>query len=500
MSSAGSHRSDPLLSIAIATRNRAKYLGLQIPQLLASLAKLQFVDYEIVVSNNHSTDDTDDVLQSLSRSDSRVKPVKPPQAFDTAEESFDYVLQNTTGKYVWTLGDDDIPTLTGIEALLRAISDDSISIYVFNALGISNKGHQFSDRKYPCIGAEFKTSFLDLLMNVGLTYVLAGYSNTVFRRERYSSEIFRENFKRSKIYSHVTTLLDLFSDTTAKFINIPLTSYRRNSYAEGDQEHWKQFTERNNLFDHFPWTLGLARSLTALVAKGRLSFYSISQIIDQSDDNRFLWISEFMNYFAGQIWLDLVRRSRVRMTMQEFQECLGFLKNVIPEKWDLIFAFESLGRVYEGAPPLGTSNERFLKSAYQELRDLLNQRSFSLSCVFQVIYREDRIYFSHAGRCFYVLRSRINHVEPFKWIDYIEHPDVNVVNRADLFSNQSYRREDYQERLVDEHASRGATVYIQSNPDIPPTFGYAASRLLLKLVSRCFPRSIREKISHSLRK
>lgn len=90
----------PFLSILIPARNRCEYLRYAIQ----SAINLSAMDIEIIVSENHSTDDSLNVCNSFN--DKRLKIIKPPAPL-AMHENFEFLLKESTGEWVTFIGDDD---------------------------------------------------------------------------------------------------------------------------------------------------------------------------------------------------------------------------------------------------------------------------------------------------------------------------------------------------------------------------------------------------------
>lgn len=93
----------PKVSVVIPTRNRAGMM----PETLDSVLAQTFTDFEVIVSNNHSTDDTARVLSEYAARDGRVRPVMPPEP-GAAADNVNNGLRHATGDYVAILCDDDL--------------------------------------------------------------------------------------------------------------------------------------------------------------------------------------------------------------------------------------------------------------------------------------------------------------------------------------------------------------------------------------------------------
>ena len=102
----------PLFSVVIPTRNRANLLryGLQ------SALEQTFDDYEIVVSNNNSRDDTKAVVESFD--DKKVRYVETGRTLSMPDH-WEFALDHARGQYVTYLCDDD----AWCPAVLQRVAD-----------------------------------------------------------------------------------------------------------------------------------------------------------------------------------------------------------------------------------------------------------------------------------------------------------------------------------------------------------------------------------------
>jgi len=96
------------LSLAIPTYNRGATLDIQLHDLCSQLSKLNRNDIEIVIQDNCSPDSTSDICKVLIENFPQLK-IKYSQneknlGFDS---NVDLSIQNSVGKYVWVISDDD---------------------------------------------------------------------------------------------------------------------------------------------------------------------------------------------------------------------------------------------------------------------------------------------------------------------------------------------------------------------------------------------------------
>jgi glycosyltransferase involved in cell wall biosynthesis len=90
----------PFLSILIPTRNRGKYA----PFAVQSALNLSESDIEILVSDNHSNDETSQLLSVFS--DPRLKIFRPEKPLPM-HGNWEYLLSKAKGQWIYFLGDDD---------------------------------------------------------------------------------------------------------------------------------------------------------------------------------------------------------------------------------------------------------------------------------------------------------------------------------------------------------------------------------------------------------
>lgn len=106
----------PLLSILIPTRNRGAYVGFAVESCLNISCK----EIEVLVSDNHSDDDTASVLSKFN--DSRLRVFSPPSPL-AMHENWEFLLNKANGEWVYVLGDDDA-IFPYVVAELKAVASE----------------------------------------------------------------------------------------------------------------------------------------------------------------------------------------------------------------------------------------------------------------------------------------------------------------------------------------------------------------------------------------
>lgn len=106
----------PLFSIVIPTRNRAHLLK----YALESVVKQEFDDWEVIVSDNVSSDETSNLVASYL--DRRVRYVQPP-SYLPVHDHWNFAIRFARGQYLHMLGDDDCLASNALGAFAKMIEE-----------------------------------------------------------------------------------------------------------------------------------------------------------------------------------------------------------------------------------------------------------------------------------------------------------------------------------------------------------------------------------------
>jgi glycosyltransferase involved in cell wall biosynthesis len=108
--------SRPLLSICIATLNRAAYIGETLDSLIAQLRE----DVEIVVLDGGSSDGTQELLMQYRQRCPQLRYVRQ-EAPNGVDRDFDRTVELASGEYCWLTSDDDVLKIGGLARVLTAL-------------------------------------------------------------------------------------------------------------------------------------------------------------------------------------------------------------------------------------------------------------------------------------------------------------------------------------------------------------------------------------------
>ncbi|MFE9865987.1 glycosyltransferase family 2 protein [Streptomyces sp. NPDC005506] len=114
------HGSDPVVSVVIPCHDYARYL----PEAVSSVLAQTFRDWELVIVDDGSTDDTVEVTQSLiaCHPDRRIRLLQQANAGVSAARNTG--IEASTGRYILPLDADDVIAATMLEKTVGVLDSD----------------------------------------------------------------------------------------------------------------------------------------------------------------------------------------------------------------------------------------------------------------------------------------------------------------------------------------------------------------------------------------
>lgn len=120
----------PKVSVCLLVYNHANV----IESTLKTILDQSMGDYEIVVSDDCSTDGTWDLLVSMQTREPRIRPVRTPRNVGMAANA-NFAAQSTSGEYIALLHHDDLYRHDLLERWTRALDQFPDTGFVFNPYG-----------------------------------------------------------------------------------------------------------------------------------------------------------------------------------------------------------------------------------------------------------------------------------------------------------------------------------------------------------------------------
>lgn len=124
----------PLLTIAIPTWNRASYLEQNLAQLRSETYSVPPGQVELLISDNHSTDNTAQVVENAMREGLAIRYVRNSENIGWGR-NFTQCFELASGRYLLLLGDDDLLTDGALRLLLDRLSRTEYGVVCLGAYG-----------------------------------------------------------------------------------------------------------------------------------------------------------------------------------------------------------------------------------------------------------------------------------------------------------------------------------------------------------------------------
>ena len=126
----------PTVSIGLPIYNSEMFVR----EAIESLLKQTFGDFELIISDNASTDRTDAICHEYAAQDNRIRYIRQPENIG-ATANFHFVLEQAVGEYfMWAAG-DDMCEPTFIERLLAVFKvDEDVVLAMSDVRNISETG------------------------------------------------------------------------------------------------------------------------------------------------------------------------------------------------------------------------------------------------------------------------------------------------------------------------------------------------------------------------
>lgn len=213
-----------MVSIIIPTFNRAHLIG----STLRSISQQTYTDWECVVVDDGSTDDTAFVVQEYTSSDSRFKYfVRPDSMKKGANASRNYGYQKSSGAFVMWFDSDDIMHPEKIETQMKLLQSDASLDFCFDRFdNFSGDNYQIADPEH---AFDRNLEFTPTLENYLAAKVFWGTINVLGKRELFSKSIFKDGLKSGQEYYFFVSVLLENRGSRGAFINRTLCFRRIHS-------------------------------------------------------------------------------------------------------------------------------------------------------------------------------------------------------------------------------------------------------------------------------
>jgi glycosyltransferase involved in cell wall biosynthesis len=123
-------KKEPLFTVIIPVKNRANYLYYTLQTCIIQ----DYCNFQVIVSDDGSTDNLKEVVEEASRKDSRIKYVSPNNGLGVGmRDNFEYALNLISEGYVIALGGDDGLLPQSISKMAKILEDTKQSVISWSA-------------------------------------------------------------------------------------------------------------------------------------------------------------------------------------------------------------------------------------------------------------------------------------------------------------------------------------------------------------------------------
>jgi len=130
----------PNISIGIPVYNQVETIANTIESVLSQTNRPN----EIIISENHSTDGTKEIVESFS---DRVKIVRPPKHLSMSE-NWDFCVKSCSGEWIGLISGDDMLLPNYIESMQKGIVGNSDAVFIMGGWQIVNTAKETSTNKF----------------------------------------------------------------------------------------------------------------------------------------------------------------------------------------------------------------------------------------------------------------------------------------------------------------------------------------------------------------
>ncbi|MGF1454659.1 MAG: glycosyltransferase family 2 protein [Alphaproteobacteria bacterium] len=121
----------PKVSIGLPVYNGSNYVGSALEAILAQT----YTDFEVVICDNASTDDTQEICESFAARDPRIRYIRNPENLG-ASPNFNKTFHESTGQYFAWHAHDDYYEPTWLERCVEALDNDPDVVLSYTRLNM----------------------------------------------------------------------------------------------------------------------------------------------------------------------------------------------------------------------------------------------------------------------------------------------------------------------------------------------------------------------------
>ncbi|MDB6019864.1 MAG: hypothetical protein JWR19_4353 [Pedosphaera sp.] len=232
--------SSPRVSVLIPTYNYARYL----PEAIESVLDQDFQDYEILIVDDCSPDESEAVIRRYAARDSRIRcHFNRPNLGMVA--NWNYCLSQARGEYIkFLFGDDKLADRRALTKMVRMLDENPSAVLAVTARNIIDENSrilEISDK----LGANGVQRGLEVIIRcLERNANIIGEPSVVMLRRQAASRGFNRQFRQ---LTDLEMWFHLLEDGDVVYTNEPLCAFRRHATQQTEVNRASQIGEREYL-------------------------------------------------------------------------------------------------------------------------------------------------------------------------------------------------------------------------------------------------------------
>lgn len=203
-----------LLSIGIPTFNGGKFIGQAIESVLDQLDDTTFPLIEIIISDNASTDKTEEIVKCYVAKFPNLVIYNKNRENVGFDRNVDIVFKKSRGRYVKLLGDDDFFTPNSLQPVLKVLQEEKLySVLLLNVSFI----HTITNQKFGEYFIKEDLSFDDKdQFFLGSKWRTAAVSSLIINRDDWNNLDIERHYDNQWI--HISAIIDILSKMPNSYV------------------------------------------------------------------------------------------------------------------------------------------------------------------------------------------------------------------------------------------------------------------------------------------
>ncbi len=230
----------PLVSVIIPTYNRAEYIS----EAIESVLKQTYTNFELIIINDGSTDETQNIIEEYAKKDKRIKIFKNEVNKNTVY-SRNKGISHAKGKYIAWLDDDDVYMENKLEAQVEFMEKNQDIVLSGTDISLKN-----GDNRRVYLGpVEYDTEKAEIVFLLERLPVILG--TTIWRADFFKK--YNIKFNPEFALPEDLWIYDRIFANKGKIVTIPKTLYKYRAHHDYSDKHYEKIGKNMDYFFKNRW-------------------------------------------------------------------------------------------------------------------------------------------------------------------------------------------------------------------------------------------------------